>query len=102
MSLWAASICLMHPAVSPLFIASLDACRCPGQGNKDWCTDAHMTQRLSKAAWIKVGGPRLLERLLEDPTDRTGLAPVTAVEPSSLELAFLAKHNARGRRMSPF
>jgi len=44
----------------------------------------------------------LLERLLEDPTDRTGLAPVTAVEPSSLELAFLAKHNARGRRMSPF
>ena len=57
---------------------------------------------LSKAAWIKVGGPRLLERLLEDPTDRTGIAPVTAVEPSSLELAFLAKHNARGRRMSPF
>ncbi len=33
----------------------------------------------------------MLERLLEDPTDRTGLAPVTAVEPSSLELAFLAK-----------
>jgi hypothetical protein len=45
---------------------------------------------------------RICRAFLISQSKWTGIAPVTAAEPSILELAFLAKHNARGRRMSPF